>query len=93
MAIIHFSRDAFMRDYVRHAPFCVRVAAYYLAELTDPQGDYFSEENITSMPEKIFTMGGEAVDRETSAQILEIYQLCERYKVRLSDIIGDIHEA
>lgn len=82
-----------MRDYARNAPFCLQVAAYYVAELTDPQGDYFSDENVSSLPEKILTMGGEAVNRETTAQIVEIHRLCEKYNVRLSDLVDDINDA
>lgn len=78
-----------MKDYTRHAPYCLHIAAYYVAELVDPQGDFFSDENLASMPEKVFTMGGEAVNRETTAQIEEIFGLCEKYNLRLSDFAGD----
>lgn len=79
-----------MKDYTRHAPYCLQVAAYYVAELVDPKGDYFSDENMASMPEKIFTMGGEAVNRETTAQIKEIFDLCEKYNLCPSDFAGDM---
>lgn len=76
-----------MKEYARHAPYCFHVAAYFIAELLDPQGDFFSEENLNSVPEKIYTMGGEDVDRETTAQIEEIYGLCVKYDVTLSAIV------
>lgn len=78
-----------MKEYARHAPYCLHSAAYFVAELIEPQGDYFSDENQSTMPQKIFTLGGEAVDRETTAQMKEIYQLCEKYGVSISDIVAD----
>lgn len=76
-----------MWEYARHAPYCFHVAAYFIAELLEPQGDFFSNDNLNAVPLKIFTMGGEDVDRETAAQITEIYELCVKCNVTLSALV------
>lgn len=77
-----------MMDYVRFAPYCFHIAAFYLPELIEPSG-HSSFDAPLEMAIEILTMGGEAVDRETFAQINEIYRMCVKYNFQLSKLLAN----
>lgn len=76
-----------MREYALHAPYGLQIAAFFIAISYNSQSDFTNIDTLMTMINNISTMGGEAVDCETSAQIMEIYQLCVKYKVNLLDIV------
>lgn len=76
--------DAFLKEYALYLPYGFRIACFFLPEMVDPTGR--TRENCESgATDHILTHGGEAVDRETRAQIIDIYNFHKTFDLKLLD--------
>lgn len=81
---LRYSYDAFLREYAIQMPYAFCIAAYFVAVMIQPIG-LLAIENFESMPKSIFTLGGDVIDHETHAQILELYELHRKFNLKLMD--------
>lgn len=65
-------------------PYAFCIAAYFVAVLIQPT-DLLAIENFENMPKSIFTLGGDVIDHETHAQILEMYEMHRKFNLKLLD--------
>lgn len=82
----YLSRDNLLREYAVYLPFGLSIAGFFLAALHDPSDMDMEVMMAWSEEEDIrdsFERGGESVDRELRALVLEIYELHQRFGLNI----------
>lgn len=80
----HVSYDAFLKEYTLYLPFGFHITCFFLPQMVEPSKKLF--ENFgAGMIDYVWTQGGEAVDRETRAQIIDIYNFYQKFNLNLLD--------
>lgn len=77
-----FSYDEFLREYAIQMPYGYLIGAYFTAMLLE-SCDFLN--TFERLPSLIWTLGGDVADRETQAQILEMYELHKKFNLKLLD--------
>lgn len=65
-------------------PYGFSISAYFIAILIEPI-DLLSDGNFEKLAADILTLGGAAVDHETHAQIIDMYELHKKHNLKLLD--------
>lgn len=65
-------------------PYGFSISAYFIAVLIEPT-DLLADGNFEKLATDIQTLGGDAVDHETHAQIIDMYELHRKHNLNLLD--------
>ncbi|XP_017839209.1 uncharacterized protein LOC108597263 [Drosophila busckii] len=87
----YLNRETLLKEYVRHLPYAITIASFFLAEMVEPRKEAL-EELVSDMTdqqiiEQAMTKGGELVDQEVAHQLKELYELCQKHHVHIADDI------
>lgn len=78
------SYNALLREYAIYLPYGFHITCFFLPQMVDPTVRPLEKfESGTS--DHILTQGGEAVDHETRAQIIDMYNFYKTFDLKLLD--------